>query len=170
LTHSFPDPEKFLRKKLGKAASSNILENLGFESLWDIHLLFPESSQQASAMANRLYAPLDFTAIAGAPHDIPEKAIDRLPAFSGDNAVSIKSHLQAFETVMLRFAPNHADVHMRLFVLSLEGDALNWFRGLAANSYKTLKELQDGFVSKWGEQRDNRYLLAALSTVKKNEK
>ena len=154
MTHSVPDPERFLRKRLSKAASSSVLENLGFESLWDIHFLFPESSQ-ASVMAAPLYAPLDFSAIVGAPHDVPDKALERLPSFTGDNAVSVKSHLQAFESVMLRFAPNHADVHMRLFVLSLGGDALDWFRGLAANSYKTLKELQDGFVSKWGEQRDN---------------
>jgi len=58
---------------------------------------------------------------------------------------------------------------MKLFVLSLEGDSLNWLCDFPPNSYKTLKELQDGFIDKWGECRGNCHLLAALKTIKTNE-
>ena len=43
------------------------------------------------------YKPLEFSQIAGAPHNIPNDAIKKLPKFEGNNAISAKSHLRKFE-------------------------------------------------------------------------
>ena len=34
-----------------------------------------------------LYKPIDFSAISGYPHLIPEKAIENLPCFQNDNVI-----------------------------------------------------------------------------------
>jgi hypothetical protein len=66
-------------------------------------------------------------------------------------------------------AHDHEDVKMKLFVLSLEDDASDWYEVMPNNSFKTLKDLLDSFTEKWGEKRDHRHLLAALNTIRKNE-
>jgi len=38
------------------------------------------------------------------------------------------------------------------------------------NTFKTLKDLLDTFTEKWGEKKDHRQFLAALNSIKKNEK
>lgn len=63
----------------------------------------------------------------------------------------------------------HLDVTMKLFALSLEDDAAEWFKGLPDNSFNAFSPLSNAFLHKWGERRDNRYLLAALSSAKRNE-
>jgi len=50
-----------------------------------------------------------------------------------------------------------------------EADALDWFCDLPNNSYKTLKEVTEGFLCRWGDRKESRHLLAALSSIKKNE-
>jgi len=102
---------------LNKATSRRTLGILAFEALLDIHLLF---ETQAPEMADELYLPFDFTQIVGYPHDLPEKAIDKLPIFQGNNAISAKSHVRAFGTLLSRWARQpHEDMKMKLFALSL---------------------------------------------------
>jgi ribonuclease HI len=66
-------------------------------------------------------------------------------------------------------AHDHEDVKMKLFVLSLEDDASDWYEDMPKNKFKTLKDLLDAFTEKWGEKRDHCHLLAALNTIRKNE-
>jgi hypothetical protein len=68
--------------------------------------------------------PLNFAAIQGAPHQVPEKAIDKLPTFQRNDAISAKSHILNFQRCVLKFCQGHdeEDVKMTLFVYSLEGD------------------------------------------------
>jgi hypothetical protein len=42
------------------------------------------------------FSPLNFAAIQGSPHDVPEKAIDKLPIFHGNNAISASTHITSF--------------------------------------------------------------------------
>ena len=56
---------------------------------------------------------------------------------------------------------------MKLFALSLEDDAEEWYLDLDDDSYKTLSEFQDGFRKKWGEKKEPRHLLASLYSIKK---
>ena len=58
---------------------------------------------------------------------------------------------------------------MKLFVLSLEDDAEEWYLDLDDDSYKTLSEFLEGFKKKWGENKEPRHLLASLHNIKKME-
>jgi hypothetical protein len=105
---------------------------------------------------DHLYAPIDFTAINGYPHVIPEKDLDKLPNFQIINVVNAKSHIKDFTHCTNKWCGNtHEDVKMKLFVLSLEEDALDWFMDLDDNKIKTIKEFIDAFVERWGDRKEN---------------
>jgi replication-associated recombination protein RarA len=120
------------------------------------------------------FIPLDFSAINGYPHSLPKKAIENLPSFQGNNAVSAKSHLKAFSLCINKWyigaTHNHQDVKMKLFSLSLEENAFDWFSGLDDNKFTTIKDLIEAFTERWGDKKEHSHLLAALHSIKKNEK
>jgi len=66
-------------------------------------------------------------------------------------------------------AHEHEDVKMNLFFLSLEDDASNWYEDMPNNKVKTLNDLLDAFIKKWGEEKYHRHLLAALKIIRKNK-
>ena len=39
------------------------------------------------------FSPLDSSNINGYPHAIPEKAIEKLTSFQGNNAITVKAHI-----------------------------------------------------------------------------
>ena len=43
---------------------------------------------------------------------------------------------------------------MKLFALSLEDDAVEWYFDLGDDSYKTLSEFLEGFKKKWGKRKN----------------
>jgi len=55
--------------------------------------------------------------------------MDNMPTFYGNNAISVEAHLKAFTTFLVKHATkvtyNHEDIKMKLFVLSLEEDAMD---------------------------------------------
>ena len=58
---------------------------------------------------------------------------------------------------------------MKLFALSLEDEAFDWFSNLYDNKFPTLSSLIDEFMDKWGDKRGHQHALAALNTIKKTE-
>src|SRR5713101_3568451 len=110
------------------------------------------------------YGPCDFSNIVGYPHEVPEKAVDKLPSFQGDNVTSAKAHIRNFNLCIARWcmAHNHEDVKMKLFVLSLEEEAIDWFMEHDDNKFKDLKGIIEAFNNKWGDKRDHHSLLTAL--------
>ena len=52
---------------------------------------------------------------------------------------STNQHIQMFNDLIADFEISHEDVHMKLFVQTLEGDARDWFSFLLACS-----------ISSWG--------------------
>ena len=58
---------------------------------------------------------------------------------------------------------------MKLFALSLEDEAFDWFSNLENNKYSTLSSLVDQFMDKWGDKREHRHALATLNTIKKSK-
>ena len=58
---------------------------------------------------------------------------------------------------------------MRLFALSLEDDAEEWYLDLDDDSHKNISEFQYGFRKKRGEKRAPRRLLSSLYIIKKME-
>ena len=119
------------------------------------------------------YKPLDFYQIAGAPHDILNDAMNNLPIFEGNNATTANTHLRKSERHLVSYcdnvASNHEDIKIKLFALSLEDDAVEWYENLGDDSYKTINEFLAGFKKRWGEKKEPRDLLAALHNIKKME-
>jgi hypothetical protein len=115
--------------------------------------------------------PLKFAAIQGAPHAVPEKAIDKLPIFRGNNAISVKSHILNFRMCVQRYCGGHdeEDVKTTLFVYSLEGDAAEWFTDFDAQKFSTLDEILNEFRTRWGDKKEHRFQRAALTTSHKKE-
>ena len=74
-----------------------------------------------------LFLPLNFNNIVGHPHSIPDKSIEKLPTFQGNNAISAASHLSKLLKCLLSWcrdpSSQHDDVYMNIFALSLEEDA-----------------------------------------------
>ena len=84
-----------------------------------------------------------------------------MPSLPSLTFESLKKHLVSY---CHDAAHNHEDVKMKLFALSLEDDAEEWYFDLDDDSYKTLSEFQDGFRKKWGEKRNQDiYLLPFIA-------
>jgi len=54
-----------------------------------------------------IYEPLNFANIQGYPHNLSNKGLEKLLAFQGNNAITVKSHLYAFQTWWAKFAHAH---------------------------------------------------------------
>jgi hypothetical protein len=160
VTYSFPEPEKVYRRRLNRLAPRRLLESLGEEALTDIQYLFQTNNQSTvntptnnpNVIMSAFLRPLNFAAIQGAPHAIPEKAIDKLPCFQGNNVVSVHSHILNFDLCVLKYCRGHdeEDVKMTLFVYSLEGDVAEWFSEFDPNKFSTLAEIVTSFQGKVG--------------------
>jgi hypothetical protein len=114
---------------------------------------------------------LNFATIQGAHHQVPEKAIEKLPTFQRNNAISAKSHILNFKMCVERYCRGHdeEDVKMTLFVSSLEGDVAKWFTDFDPAKFRTLDEILKEFRKRWGDQKVHRFQLAALTSSHKKE-
>ena len=86
-------------------------------------------------------------------HDLPKEAIGKLLKFSGDDSVVVKRHLNMFTCVMILYCRfpqyNNEDFKMRLFVRSLEGDALNWFNNFPNDFFTSLQDILNAFKDRY---------------------
>ena len=100
-----------------------------------------------------LYKPIDFSAISGYPHLIPEKAIENLPCFQSNN-INARRHVQRVSHCFNKWCCNtlYEDVGMKLFILSFDDDDLDWFTRLKDKQIRTFKELTNAFMEKWKEK------------------
>jgi hypothetical protein len=101
-----------------------------------------------------LYKPIDFSAISGYPHVIPENAIENLPCFQSNNIVDARRHVQRVSHCFNKWCCNtlYEDVGMKLFILSFDDDDLDWFTKLKDKQIRTYKELTNAFMEKWKEK------------------
>jgi hypothetical protein len=122
-------------------------------------------------MMTTFLSPLNFAAIQGSPHAVPEKAIDKLPIFHGNNAISANSNISSFNRCVLKYCGGHdeEDVKMTLFAFSLEGSAAELFEDFPANKFSTLNSILDDFRKRWGDSKEHRFQLGALTTSHKKE-
>ena len=109
---------------MNRQTSRRNLEDLGDQSLSDIHHIFVESHVHQSQEMTELFKPLDFSQIAGAPHAILKYVIKKRPIFQGNNSITTKCHLRNFEKHLVSYcnddAHDHDDFKMKLFSLSLK--------------------------------------------------
>ena len=57
---------------------------------------------------------------------------------------------------------------MRLFVKSLNGKEIKWFKGFPNGSINNWEELETKFTQRWGEKRDHGYSLTEFNAIMKN--
>ena len=122
-----PELERVYRRRENRLGPRRLLPSLGEEAISGIHLLF--NNPLITSPMDAIYQPCDFSNIDGYPHPIPDKALEKLPSFQGNNVVSVKIHVQNFSLCISKWCNGHKyeDVKMKLFVLYLEEDALDWF-------------------------------------------
>lgn len=113
------------------------------------------------------YKPLDVSSTQGAPHALPQKFIEWLTKFAGNNVVFAKQHVARLNDAFEAYAGEHEDVVLKLFVKSLEGDAGQWFGKLPAKSIKSWGDLMKVFMVTWDVKIEPKFLLNALYEIKK---
>ena len=85
-----PEPERVYRRRANRLAPRRLLASRGEEAISDIHLLF--NNPLIASPMDAIYQPCDFSNIQGYLHPIPDKALEKLPSFQGNNAISAKAH------------------------------------------------------------------------------
>ena len=104
------------------------------------------------------FTQLNFTQIAGQPHDVLEKAIDKLMTFNGtDASTSAEQHIRNFSRHCGSYVmgnDKHEDVYMTLFALSLDGKAGNWYDNLPNNSFANIAAFKAALLKKFGSKRN----------------
>ena len=84
--------------------------------------------------------------------------IEKLPTFRANNSISTSSHLRKFSKCLLSWCHDavsqHDDVYMKLFALSLEEDACDWYINIADDSYNSWDSFRKGFMERFGEKKE----------------
>ena len=89
------------------------------------------------------------------------------PKFTGTEGVSAKEHLESFYSYVDNLDISEADVWMRVFVQSLDGEAGKWFRELTPRSIADIEALDDAFIKHWGDKKDLLYYHTEFGNLKK---
>jgi hypothetical protein len=90
-----------------------------------------------------------------------------LPRYNGEGEVTVEEHLVDFYTFADNFNIDYADVWMRLFVQSLDGEVRKWFRGLPPASIADIEALDETFIKQWGDRRDYLYYITEFGALKR---
>ena len=108
-------------------------------------------SDVCRSFSTKRYMPLCFDGIYGFQNVIPNDIRNFLPKFNGNHIVSASHHVQVFSDLMCDYEIAHEDVHMKLFVQTLEGDARDYFSFLPVCFISSWSELHSTFMEQFGE-------------------
>ena len=117
----------------------------------------------ALAFLLNIYAPLNIPQPMKAK---PQWYLKLLPSVIGEDEITAEKHLPVFCNFVENLNVEHLDVVMRHFVQSLNGEAINWFKGFPNDSINTWEELENQFTQRWGEKRDHGYSLTGFNAIK----
>ena len=92
------------------------------------------------------YKPLILPPVLG---PLPANHPEYLPRFDGENGITAQKHIQAFEDYLNTFEVEDEDFSLRLFALSLESEARNWFKALPEESISKFQQCDKLFLDKW---------------------
>jgi ribonuclease HI len=95
--------------------------------------------------------------------------LKQLPKFTGEGDITAEEHLEAFYSFTDCHVIMDADVWMRIFVHSLEGEARKWFRALPPGSIDGIEALDEAFLKNWGDRKDFLYYITEFGSLKKKE-
>jgi hypothetical protein len=113
------------------------------------------------------YAPLVLPQLLNALP--PEGYLKQLPKFTGEGDITAEEHLAAFYTFTDDNVIMHADVWMRIFVHSLQGEARKWFKALPPGSIDGIRALDSTFLRQWGDKKDFMYYMTEFGSLKRKE-
>jgi hypothetical protein len=99
----------------------------------------------------------------------PNDYMKYFPRFNGEGGVTTKEHLSSFYSFADNFNVEHADVWMRLFVQSLDGEERKWFRSFPPNSIAGIEALDDTFLRHWGDKKDFLYYITKFGALKRKQ-
>ena len=119
------------------------------------HFYSPDMQPSCSAprsISTRRYMPFCFDGIHGFPNAIPFHIRKHLPKFNVNHGVLASHHIQLFCDLMGDYEIADEDVHMKLFVQTLEGDARDWFAFLPECSISSWGELHMAFMQQFGKR------------------
>jgi len=95
--------------------------------------------------------------------------LKQLPKFMGEGDVTTDEHLEAFYSFTDDHVIMHADVWMRIFVHSLQGEARKWFKALPPGSIDGIEALDSAFLRQWGDKKDFMYYMTEFGSLKRKE-
>jgi hypothetical protein len=95
--------------------------------------------------------------------------LKQLPKFTGKGDIAAEEHLEAFYSFTNSHIIMHADVWMRIFIHSLEGEARKWFRALPLGSIDGIEALDSAFLRQWGDKKDFMYYMTEFGSLKRKE-
>jgi ribonuclease HI len=99
----------------------------------------------------------------------PEGYLKQLPRFTGEGDITAEEHLAAFYTFADDNVIMHADIWMRIFVHSLQGEARKWFKALPLGSIDGIRALDNAFLRQWGDKKDFMYYMTEFGSLKRKE-
>jgi hypothetical protein len=99
----------------------------------------------------------------------PNDYMKYFPGFNGEGGVTIEENLSSFYSFAYNFNVEHADVWMRLFVQSLDGEARKWFRSFPPNSIAGIEALDETFLRHWGNKKDFLYYITEFGALKRKQ-
>jgi hypothetical protein len=113
------------------------------------------------------YAPLVLPQLLNALP--PDGYLKQLPKFTGEGDIAAEEHLASFYTFADDNVIMHADVWMRIFVHSLQGEARKWFKALLPGSIDGIEALDSAFLRQWGDKKDFMYYMTEFGSLKRKE-
>jgi hypothetical protein len=101
-------------------------------------------------------------------HDFPENYYKYLPRFDGEYGnITAEKHIQNFENFLDLFEVEEDDVSIRIFSLSLQGEAKKWFKNLPAASIFDFHQFVKVFLDKWVIKRNPFLILEEYNHLKR---
>ena len=89
------------------------------------------------------YGPLNFP---NNLHDMHDIYLNIFPKFDREKYVTIEYHMDTFQYFTNSLLIEDDDVHMRLFVQTLEGEVIKWFKSLPVDSLNSWNALEWYFM------------------------
>jgi hypothetical protein len=89
------------------------------------------------------------------------------PRYNGECDVTTEEHLVSFYNFSYNFKIDYANVWMRLFLQSLDGEVIKWFWGLPPASIADIDALDEYFIKKWEDRRDYVYYITEFGALKR---
>jgi hypothetical protein len=126
----------------------------------------PPKTRMEAIIASR-YAPL---VLPQPLNSLPADGyLKQLPKFTGEGDVAAEEHLEVFYSFTYCHVIMDADVWMRIFFHSLEGEARKWFRALPPRSIDGIEALYEAFLKNWEGRKDFLYYIIEFGSLKKKE-